>query len=176
MRIRKIRVVNKPDRQGMNNKLDEPLHGKGSFPKTDIDCAHEPERVGDGWSNAQHGRCELWCLCARWKDWLWCAACKLFGEAREGFPVGKLCFLLFARQARCFFSQLAVRKNRPTRRDEVFLSSIPARSKTLPEFEALAAVPVHGKRQCEGGGCHHGNPAQVIGCGCRQAWPRTERS
>src|SRR5438552_2761830 len=59
------------------------VHGKGGLPKTAIDCAHEPESIAIGRSDAQHGRCELWSLCARWKDWLWCAACKLFGDAHE---------------------------------------------------------------------------------------------
>src|SRR5438128_415132 len=79
------------------------VHGKGGLPKTALDWAHEPESIAIGRSGAQHGRCELWCLCARWKDWLWCAACKLFGDTHEVFPLGSFAFFLSARQARCFF-------------------------------------------------------------------------
>ena len=38
-------------------------------------------------------------LCARWEEWFWWWTFAHFGEAREGFPVGKICLRREHRQA-----------------------------------------------------------------------------
>lgn len=58
----------------------------------DLLTAHEPDRVGRvPRRRKQCGRFNPLALCARWKDWFrwWISA--HFGEARVGFPVGKIC-------------------------------------------------------------------------------------
>jgi hypothetical protein len=61
---------------------------------SDLLTGHEPDRVSRVLRRRkQCGRCDPLVPCARWKDWFrwWTSA--HFGEARVGFPVGKICFL-----------------------------------------------------------------------------------
>ena len=60
---------------------------------TDLLTGHEPDRVGAVRRWKQCGRCRPMVPCARWRDWFrwWITA--HFGEARVGFPVGKICLL-----------------------------------------------------------------------------------
>ena len=61
---------------------------------SDLLTAHEPDRVcGVLRRREQCGRfCPL-VPCARWRDWFRWWTFTHFGEARVGFPVGKICLL-----------------------------------------------------------------------------------
>jgi hypothetical protein len=61
---------------------------------SDLLTAHEPDRVRPVLRcREQCGRLDPLVPCARWRDWFrwWITA--HFGEARVGFPVGKICLL-----------------------------------------------------------------------------------
>ena len=61
---------------------------------TDLHTAHEPDRVCAVLRRRkQCGRCRSLVPCARWEDWFRWWITVHFGEAREGFPVGKICLL-----------------------------------------------------------------------------------
>ena len=60
---------------------------------TDLLTGHEPDRVRAVWRWKQCGRCRPVVPCARWRDWFRWWTTAHFGEARVGFPVGKICLL-----------------------------------------------------------------------------------
>jgi hypothetical protein len=72
----------------MNNAIME-----SSLFLFDLLTAHEPDSVCAVLRRREQcGRSHPLVPCARWKDWFrwWTSA--HFGEARVGFPVGKICF------------------------------------------------------------------------------------
>jgi len=118
---------------------------KGKMPRTALDCAHEPERIAVGRSDAQCGRWWFWCLCARWEEWLWCAHVNCLVTPARVFPLGSFAF--FCVRTGRVASSLNSKPEQPLRPAGKGLCCLLGKANFLAclHLQRLAARTVHGK-------------------------------